>query len=479
MGTTTRTAWTRLSPQLAGDLVLPHDAVYEQAARLALGQYDHVRPAAVAYCETPEDVRTCLLFAREHGIHATPRSGGHGLAGWSTTEGLVIDLSRIAHVRIGPDSVHVGPGGQAVDAISALAPHGLQIAAGSDASVGLAGYLLGGGNGWQTRAFGLGSDRMVSAQVVLAEGRVLRCDSERHPELFWALRGGGGGNFGVVTDLEIRPNPVPRIVCYDVSWPWEQAVEVVEAWQQWMVHVPDRLASTLVALSLDAGTGEPPQLLVQGGYLGSPEEFERELAGLVAAVGRPPASAVSEDLPYRAAMMRQFGCAGWTTAQSHLVGHNPEASIPRHAFARDRSRMLAAPLTGSAVHEVLEVLEADSPRGFFRALTFRALGGAANIPAPEDTAYVHRDALFHAGYAAGFLSSGSPAETAAAAVSWVHRGFGVIDPHSNGHSYVNFPDPDLPDPHWSYYGSNYPRLCAVQRRYDPERFFRYPQSIGG
>ncbi|MBY8867157.1 FAD-binding oxidoreductase [Streptomyces sp. RCPT1-4] len=478
MRTTMSRAWTGLRSHLSGRLVLPHDADYRQAARVALGQYDHIRPAAVARCATVEDVRTCLLFAREHGVHATPRSGGHSLAGWSTTEGLVVDVSRIDHVRIGPDTVRVGPGLQAVDAIAALAPHGLQIAAGSDASVGLAGYCLGGGTGWQTRAFGLGSDRMVSAEVVLADGRVLRCDAENHPDLFWALRGGGGGNFGVVTELEIRPNPVPRIVCYELSWPWEHAVEVVEAWQRWTVHGPDWLASTLVALSLDAGQGAPPQLLVQGGYLGPAGEFERELAALIAAAGRPPATTAYEELPYRAAMMRQFGCEGWTTAQAHLAGHNPEAAIPRHAFARDRSRMLAAPLTGGAVSQALEVLEADSPPGFFRALTFRALGGAANVPAPGDTAYPHRDALFHAGYAAGFLDSASPAETTAAALAWVHRGFAVIDPYANGHSYVNFPDPDLPDPHRSYYGANYPRLRDVRRRYDPERFFRYPQSIG-
>ncbi|MYX30127.1 FAD-binding protein [Streptomyces sp. SID8381] len=471
-----RVPWNRLERRLRGSLVLPTDPDYPRARHLALLQFDAVSPQAIAYCATENDIRECVLFARHHALPVTPRSGGHNLAGWSTTTGLVIDLSRIAHVTPGADTVRVGPGAQAVDILAALAPHGMQLPAGLCATVCPGGFVTGGGIGMTTRVGGLGADRLVSARVVLADGRIVHCSKDRHSELFWALRGGGGGNFGIVSEFEMRPTRIQRVAGYNLAWPWDRAADVTRAWQEWTANGPDALGGTLDLLLTDAAEGVQPLALV-GGFLAGPRaELETLLDQLCSLVGSAPTSRETREQSYQAEMMSLWGCSG-TAAECHLEGDNPVATVPRHEVIVATGRLLADPLGTTDTEAALTALESGRHAGQFHNLSMYALGGAAGRVRPDETAFAHRSARFFTGYSAGFLHADDFQESHAAAERWVDDGMLVIDPHRGGPAYINFPDLRLPVWQTSYYGANYPRLRRVKRHYDPDAFFHRPQSI--
>ena len=218
--------WERLRAALSGDVVLPGDPTYDVARVLDNGFFDSIRPQAIARCATVGDVGTCLKFSQDNDISTAVRSGGHSAAGYSTTTGLVLDVSRLNRIEVnagGAGTVTIGPGAQGVDVMATLAAHGLSAVTGNCPTVCAGGYLQGGGMGPLSRKLGVASDRLVAADVVLANGRLVRCSTSREPELFWALRGGGGGNFGVVTRFEIAPSNVTRMVTFSIMWPWAAA----------------------------------------------------------------------------------------------------------------------------------------------------------------------------------------------------------------------------------------------------------------
>ncbi|MET9296406.1 FAD-binding oxidoreductase [Streptomyces sp. NPDC003077] len=472
-----RTPWEQLRAAVRGDVVLPGDASYERARQLASAQFDHIRPRAVVRCESAQDVRTALLFAQDHDLHTAVRSGGHSFAGWSTTEGLVIDLTRMHRIRASGSTVRVGPAAQAVDIVAALSPLGLTVPGGFCPTVAPGGFVTGGGMGWQFRKYGPASDRLVSAQVVLPSGRIVTASTKQHGDLLWALRGGGGGNFGVVTDFELAPNRETRVVTFDLSWPWAQAERVLTSWQEWAAHTPADLAPRAGVLLNDAKPGAEPTVLVTGVHFGTEEELRELLAELVSDIGAQPRTSVVAERPYDKAMMRLFGCEDASAAQCHVTGSNPEALLPRTAFVRHRSRMFDRGVPASGLADMLAAFDADRRAGQYRYLGFLSLGKNANRPGAGDTAYVHRDAELFILYTVG-LSGPQPGEEAtAAALDWVNHGFRTMDPFSNGRTYVNYPDPDLPDWQRAYYGENLPRLTAVKKRYDPHGFFRFPHGI--
>ncbi|KPI19092.1 FAD linked oxidase domain-containing protein [Actinobacteria bacterium OK074] len=470
--------WERLRTDLAGEVVLPGDSGYGTARQLQIAEFDAVRPAGVAYCETVTDIQTCLSFGRAHELHVTPRAGGHNFAGWSTTEGMVVDVSRMDGVGLTDRTVHLAPGAQAVDVLLELAAHDRQIITGVCPTVCPAGYVTGGGIGWQTRSHGVAADRLVGAQLVLADGRLVRCSADEEPDLFWALRGGGGGNFGIVVDLEVLPTRVPRIVNFTAVWAWEHALDVLEQWQHWMAHGPAGLSSEIGAVLPDAAPGAVPFVMMHGGYAGPAEEFDALLAELCRAAGARPVSVEAEELPYADAMLKLYRCEGLTPAQRRRAGSNPEAQLPRQGFLRERHRLFAAPMTRTLVEGALAVFDGDRRAGQFRYFALTALGGAANQVDPAETAYVHRDALFLVKFTLIGENAAPGAAETAAAERWTDLGFDLIDPHSNGHSYLNYPDPVLSDWKWAYYGENYERLVEVKKTYDPTDFFTHPQSIG-
>ncbi|MFD5507543.1 FAD-dependent oxidoreductase [Streptomyces sp. NPDC127051] len=473
------TPWKTLQGRLSGRLVLPGDATYETAKQLQLAQFDVIHPQAIAYCTSEADVAACIRFAQDYGLAPAVRSGGHSQAGYSTTPGLVIDVSKLNHVRPG-DTVHLGPGSQGVDVLNSLAPYNIQVAAGTCPTVAVGGWLQGGGLGYATRKFGMGADRLVSARVVLANGRTVRASETENPDLYWGLRGGGGGNFGVVTDFEVQPVQIPSLTTYNLNFAWSDAVQVILAWQDWIATAPRELSSELLfLLSTDAPAGTEPYVVLTGGYAGPQADCDRALDRLVAAVGRPTTSRTVSELPYREAMMNVFGCGTKTVDQCHRIGYSPEAQLTRDNYSLGRNNFFARGWTRANAEAAVAAFTADFRPGQFRFLGLFAYAGKVNDVAPTATAFVHRDSLFNAGYSVGLTNPNLTQEDKDRGQAWVDNGFNTVEPFSASlhQSYQNYMDPALTNWREAYYGRNYTRLRSVKRTYDPNRFFRFAQGI--
>jgi FAD/FMN-containing dehydrogenase len=473
------TGWDLLRGSLGGDLVTPSDVRYDRARVGYWAQFDAVRPSAIAFCETPADIATCLAFCQDAGLPAVPRSGGHSLGGYSATDGLVIDVSRMSRVcsrdvGAGIRAV-VGAGARQVDSMPALWRDGLVLPGGLCPTVSAGGYVSGGGFGWLTRRYGMACDHVLAAEVVLADGRVVRCSESVEPELFWALRGAGGGNFGVITEYEMRPRRVPMMVSYRLRWRWDAVQAVIAAWQRWIIDGPDELGS---ALSVTAAGGEPATVDVAGGWLADAAALERHLDALVADVGCEPEIRTAREDSYLDAMNAAFGVADTTADQRQWTGQNPDAVIPRQHFAVDRSVLMDQAVPDVGIGEVLAAFERDPRPGQVRLLSFFALGGQVNRIPRTASAYVHRDAEFYLAFWVGLDRDLPDGDDRCAAEKWADDGFAVMDRHAGGEAYQNFIDPRLDTWRQAYYAENYARLAEVKRTYDPHGFFRFAQSIG-
>jgi FAD/FMN-containing dehydrogenase len=234
-----------LAREIDGTVVTPASAAYAQARTIVNKRYDVSHPQAVVYCESVDDVQKTIRWARTHAIHVVPRCGGHSYAGYSTTNGVVVDVSRMNRIRVHPRTATIGAGARLIDVYSALGAHGVTIPAGSCPTVGISGLTLGGGASYAGRKFGLTCDNVLGLTIVTADGNVLQCSPQKHADLYWACRGGGGGNFGIVTSFRFRTHPVDQVAYYQVVWPWSDAAAAVRAWQAFSPHAPDALFGTL------------------------------------------------------------------------------------------------------------------------------------------------------------------------------------------------------------------------------------------
>ncbi|MFE2417284.1 FAD-binding oxidoreductase [Streptomyces hokutonensis] len=467
--------WGSLRSHLRGDLILPGDATYDQAKQLDQIQFDTVLPSAVAYCESPADVALCLRFAADNDLATAVRSGGHSAAGYSTSQGLVVDVSRLDSIAVGSGTVTLGPGAQLVDITHTLASTGLAIAGGYCPTVRAGGFLQGGGLGPQTRTIGMACDTVTSARVVLADGRRVTASATDHPDLYWALRGGGGGNFGVVTSYTLTTNPVAEIAVAFVNWSYDQAVDVMNGWAQWLAGAPSTVGGLAEVNLTDPSATPQVQVILLG--LGGLDQLNQEATRLADAVGSAPASQFAALMPYESALMIAYGCSAYTVAQCHRTGTGTDAQLPRTAWADARSRLFTGPLPRSNWSELLTAYDTDRRSGQLRQLRATALGGAANAPGRTDTAYVHRDSLYLLTYNASIAVGPTDDDSLTAARAWADRGFRAMDPYSNGESYQNYIDPALSDHMAAYYAENATRLVRVKRKYDPYVLFRFPQAV--
>jgi FAD/FMN-containing dehydrogenase len=469
--------WTALGHDLSGPLVRPGEAAYTVSKRLFDPRFDSLHPAGIAYCRNPHDVATCLAFVRKFGVPVAARCGGHSYAGWSSTSGLIIDVTRMSGVNVSGSAATVGAGTRLIDFYNGLAAHGRGVPGGSCPTVGIAGLTLGGGIGVVSRAYGLTSDNVKSLQIVTADGQVRTCSSSQNSDLFWACRGGGGGNFGVVTSFTFGTHPVGQIVLFFLSWPWSQAARVISAWQSWAPHAPDALWSNM-HLSAAPG-GSVPSIQVGGTYLGSLSAAAAQLEKLYAAAGSHPSSPFMETTSWLHAMLVEAGCASLTVSQCHLPTQNPAGKLAR-ASEYAKSDFFTKPLSSHGIGTLLAGVEsfqrAGGAAGASGGIAFDALGGAVNRVAPGATAFVHRNALFQAQYTTTW-----PAGSAAAAVArqhaWQQSFWQSMRPYASGQAYQNYIDPALTTWRQAYYGANYTRLTQVKAKYDPDRVFSFPQAV--
>jgi FAD/FMN-containing dehydrogenase len=404
--------------------------------------YADTRPQRVLRCRSESDVVRGIRYAAGTGTRVVPRGGGHCFADRSSTAGLVLDLSGLDTVTMSGDGVAaVGAGVRLGPLYAALHRHGRTLPAGCGATVGIAGLTLGGGIGLLGRRYGLTCDRLVGARVVLADGRVVDCDDAHEPDLFWALRGAGGGQFGVVTSLRFDTVEEPVTTRIEAHWPAASAAELfdlVAAWQQWAPYAPTELTANL---TVTAEPGRPLRARLFGACLLG-EERTRELLGELSG-----AASLRGGLPYH--LLKQ------------TFGDAQEGSPPA---ARIRSEFFADPMRTSTATALLDRIQ-ERAGGRRRELGFTAMGGAYDeIPAAA-TAFAHRRQRFLLEHVAETDDT------------WVDRSWEVAHRDGSGHVYPNFPDLALPNSAAAYHAGNYDRLVAIKKTYDPHRLFDFPQCI--
>jgi FAD/FMN-containing dehydrogenase len=476
-GPPTSADWAALARDLSGPLIRPGESGYTTAKELFDPRFDSLHPAGIAYCRNPHDVATSLAFVRKYGLPVAARCGGHSYAGWSSTSGLIVDVTRMAGVTVSGGAATVGAGTRLIDFYNGLAAHGRAVPGGSCPTVGISGLTLGGGIGVVARAYGLTCDNVTSMQIVTADGQIRTASASTNPDLFWACRGGGGGNFGVVTSFTFTTHPAGEIILFFLSWPWSQAARVIAGWQSWAPHAPDQLWSNL-HLAAAVG-GSVPSIQVGGTYLGTVSEATAQLEKLYAAVGSEPSSPFLESTTWLHAMLVEAGCANKTVSECHLPTQNAQGQLTR-ASEYAKSDFFTKPLSSHGIGVLLAGVEnfqkVSGAPGASGGIAFDALGGAVNRVAPVATAFVHRDALFDAQYTTTW-PVGSASAGVARQHAWQQSFWQSMRPYASGQAYQNYVDPSLADWRQAYYGANYTRLTQVKAAYDPHRLFSFPQAV--
>jgi FAD/FMN-containing dehydrogenase len=452
-----------LQRELTGRLILPGEEGYLLAAMPRAARWEAVLPKAVARCADAADVRRCIVWARDNGEAFAIRSGGHNYAGFSTTTGLLIDLGSMSRVSFDPKSgtATVEGGANNENVARAFRRTGLAIPSGRCPTVGVAGLTLGGGWGLSAVHFGLTCDSLVASDIALADGRLATADaSGDHRDLFWALRGGGGGNFGVNTSLTFRLHEVGDVTWFNILWPGRKHAELFAAIQDLQLANPTTISTRTKVVPEHAGARPPRgalQVTTLGLYFGGEREAREVLAPALGLV--EPSSAVMHTVDY------------WE-ARDVMATDDPNGLYELQArFVGDR-------LGAEGVETMLDWMT-KWPGGSRRPENMGmlyAIGGRVRDIAPADTAFVHRRSNFIFSMESNWDPIDGP-EVVAAQAAWLGGYFEAMQPFLLPQSYVNFPNRRLADWASAYYGGNLSRLSAVKRQYDPDNIFRFPQSI--
>ncbi len=445
---------------LSGSVLRPGNDAYEAARPLWNGLIDR-RPAVIAGCASAEDVRAAIAFARERDLPIAVRGGGHGVAGYATVDGgLVIDLSALDDVDVDVEArvARAGGGVKLGGLDAATQAHGLATPLGVVSQTGIAGLTLSGGIGWLRRLHGLSCDNLVAAEVVTADGRIVRTSEDEHPDLLWGLRG-GGGNFGVVTSFEYRLHPVgPEVMLLFVLYPAEQTAETLEALGRFMAEAPDEFAPLGVlgrvphADAFAAADHGRQYVAVAGVYAGDVEVGRRTVQPL-RELGTPIAD-FSEPISY-------------ADAQKLLDEDYPDGQLYYW-------KSLELDAIGADVVERL-IEHAGAAPSDHSTIDLWYNGGAMGRVDPGATAFGRRPD-FLLGYEANFDDRGA----ADANIAWVRDSLAELEPYGTGGAYLNFPgfheegEQLLRD---SFGEENYERLVALKREYDPDNVFRLNGNI--
>ena len=464
--------WDWLERRIDGEVALPGSAAYLAAPPAFNARFGDVRPAAIVACASPQDAAEAVGFARRHHLELATRAGGHSFAAHASTRGLLLDVTPMRSVTVADGEARVGAGARLGEVYEALQEHGLTIPGGTCPPVGVAGLTLGGGLGILGRKYGVTSDHLVGAEVVLADGRILACDDHHDEDLFWALRGAGAGNFGIVTSLVFRPVPAPGSTTnLHLTWPYEHAAAVIGAWQRWAPTGPDELAASL-KLTAGDDPDQPPAVDLYGAFHGSRADAAELAEELVARVGSDPtvADLTAMSWPQTRRFWAELGNPG------EEPGGSPVPRPPQPQCLYARSEFFARPLPTEAIAALLDAFGQARSSGEASELDFMPWGGAYNRRPPDATAFVHRDQLFQLKHAV-VLGPDAPPEHQAAAHQAATRSWASVHPWGSGRVFQNFADPDLEQWPAAYYGPNYHRLARIKTRYDPSNRFQFQQSL--
>jgi hypothetical protein len=475
LGPPTAMEWSTLSSSMSGSLVLPTSAGYATDRLLYNSKFVDLHPQAIAYCATNDDVARCVEFVTSHGFDVAARSGGHSYGGYSNSNGLVIDVSRIANVSVdaNANTATVGAGAQLIDVYNVIGNANRLLPGGSCPTVGIAGLTLGGGIGVFGRKYGLTCDNLQSVGIVTADSTFVTADAQNNSDLLWACQGGGGGNYGVATSFQFGVHAMPEISLFTLQYPWSVASDMLGAWQEWIGTMPDELWSNCQLLS-EGTSGYLAQM--SGVFCGSLSELDSLLTPLTSAIATAPTGNFQGSNEYLSAMEIEAGCSGLTVASCHLPSQNPDGRLSRSAYTA-KSSYVNGPMTPTQLAQVVEAvvnLKSHAPT-IGGGLAFDAYGGAINRVASNQTAFVHRDKLacIQASYS---WSTYTPTSVIGAGEAWLTwLASNVFDPLTG--AYQNYIDPTLANWQTAYYGSNLAQLERVKKKYDPDNVFSFAQSI--
>ena len=444
---------------LRGSLLMPADEGYDVSRTLWNAMIDR-RPAAIVRAAGAGDVMQAVNFARENKLLLAVRGGGHNIAGKAACDGgLTLDLSAMKSVRVEPAAkrARVEPGALLSDFDRETQAFGLSTPTGINSTTGMSGLTLGGGFGWQSRKRGLTIDNLVAADVVLASGEFVQTSATQHPDLFWALRG-GGGNFGVVTSFEYQLHPLgPQVLAGLVVYPMDQAKQVFEGYRQFTAAASDEMTAWLVLRKapplpfLPADAHGKPVVVVAFCWIGdlsTGEKTTKPLHGF-----GTPYGVHAGPMPF----------AGWQTAFDPLLTPGARNYWKSHDFKGlngDVERILC---------DAIAKLPSDECEAFVGNL-----GAAVNRVAAADTAYPHRDVEFIINLHTRWREASDDQKC----IGWARGLFDALAPHATGGVYVNFmPEDETQRVAAGAYGPNYARLSALKAKYDPTNLFSLNQNI--
>jgi hypothetical protein len=446
---------------IRGDVLKPGDPRYSE--KPIFNAMHQRRPALIVRCTGTADVVDAITFARQRNLLVAVRGGGHSVAGHSSCDnGIVIDLTRMRGVDVDPESRTARVQGGALwgDVDRETQAFGLVVPGGVVSETGVAGLTLGGGEGWVRRKYGLTIDSLLSARVVCADGSVRTASAKSEPDLFWALRG-GGGNFGIVTSFEFRAYPLGPIVAFaGVFYRVADTDRILPRWRDYCLSAPDEVSSVAVTITMPASPTLPPPihdqpcLVIGAVHTGSAEEGMKVMQPL-RELGTPLAD-ISQPMPFQAVQTAFDPFFPMGKLQSYWKAQNL-ATLPDQAI------------------EIIAARANQRPSPLTLVNTFQ-MGGAINRVSATETAYAERSALWMSSIDGNWENPANSAKE----IGWVRETFNQIAPYSTGTTYTNFTsqaDESAAALASTAYGANMTRLRLIKAKYDPDNFFRLNANI--
>ena len=465
-------SWQQLQAKLQGDLLFQSADGFERLKKAANARYDEIPTAVIIRCKTAADVQHAIRFIRQYQLPFALRSGGHSYTGLSSTSGVLLDTGLLNQLSLHHHIASIGAGAKLGDVYARLGQEQRSIPAGSCASVGIAGLVLGGGLGIADRRFGLTCDALRRVELVTATGDLIYCSASEHPALFWALRGGGGGQFGIATHFEFDTFATAPIRNYIGRYPLKDGNKVLSVWQQWLKKLPDEIW-TQATVWFNGQKDAKPEIQLRACSMGHPALLSQHWHLLVLQLGNIWAEVDMQDHQYLDFMLTD--CDGLEMPECKLPNQDERGQLKRVAMAGS-SDIFNDYLPLSALHHLLNAIRKRHADGFRGGLMLTSMGGAiSRVPAAE-SAFAHRAAVLSAQY----LFSGpvgTPESMLQEGAVWVNQMRQQMRPWSTNGAYLNYTDALIKDWPQAYYGDNYVALQQLKRQYDPTNLFRFAQSI--
>ena len=458
--------------KIHGEIVYPWSANYNEAKAEQNPIYS-ANPQMIVYVANYDDVKECLALALEYGFETSIRTGGHSLACYSVSNGLVIDISKLKSVHIDTQSqtVWLQAGITFEDLNPQLESYNMHLPGGGCPTVAVAGYMQGGGFGFTSRTYGIQCDCVVQFTMMLADGSVVVANPNQNGDLFWAVRGGTGGNFGVLLDITYKIFPLNKMYGVAIEWEFEtgadNAANALFAIQENYLtgfQYPNLGIQTLLYTDFATGHDGYKKVRFCGSFIGEEVDLNKAIAPLLAIPGATKVyNAYDKYSVINNALIEGIPAFGPNTSD-----YLPPKYFGRSAYV-DKS------LSQADYSKLLGVFKTIPNK--FGMIDFEGYGGVINQYPIEQSAFIHRSSILDI-YTIAFFSEGASINDREANEVWINEFYQFLNQYWNGHSYQNYPYRKQENFQWAYWGEYYNQLSAIKVKYDPNNFFNYQQSIG-